>query len=211
MSDATFKKALQSSYDQNAALREKSEVQSWKRHELDHFLSLVDRQGGMIPDILDVGAGAGQHAQYMQEAGVEVTCIDLSPAMVEVCARKGLHAIAMDFYNLRFADQIFDGIWAMNSLLHVPKADLLPVLREIRRVLKPGGIFYMGVYGGYNSEGIWEEDSCVPQRFFSFYDEERIKEKVGQIFEIESFRTVPLEEMRLDYQSMFLRKARGRA
>ncbi|GGA45342.1 hypothetical protein [Paenibacillus physcomitrellae] len=64
----------------------------------------------------------------------------------------------------------------------------------------------MGVYGGYNSEGIWDEDTYSPKRFFAFYDEASMKEIVSQVFKLESFKTVPLEGMELDFQGMILRK-----
>jgi hypothetical protein len=43
-------------------------------------------------------------------------------------------------------------------MLHVRKADLGFVLEEIKNVLNPSGLFFMGVYGGEDSEGIWEDD-----------------------------------------------------
>ena len=67
-------------------------------------------------------------------------------------------------------------------------------------------MFYLGVYGGYNSEGVWEEDSYSPKRFFSFYDEISMKEKVTQVFELLDFRTLHLEGMKLNYQGMILKK-----
>lgn len=202
-----LKESLISSYNQAACVRDKSSIEPWKQTERDHFLSLLDNQAA----ILDLGSGTGQHSRYMKDQGYDVACIDLSPSMVDACINKGLKAFEMDFYDLRFEDQLFDGIWAMNSLLHIPKLDLINVLKEIRRVLKPGGIFYMGVYGGYNSEGIWEEDSYQPQRFFSFYDESKMKEQVTQIFELQQFRTVPLSGIKLDFHGMVLRKSNSDA
>ncbi|WP_442600725.1 class I SAM-dependent methyltransferase [Paenibacillus sp. KN14-4R] len=199
-----IKENLKRSYDENAKLRDKSSIEPWKLNELDYFLSLLNLR--KQTKILDLGAGSGQHSRYIKENGHDVTCIDISPKMVEACIRRGLNALKMDFYNLSFEDNFFDGIWAMNSLLHIPKQDLLNVLKEIRRVMKPESTFYMGVYGGYNSEGIWEEDPCQPQRFFSFYDEMKMKEKVTQIFDLQEFRTVPLEGMKLNFQGMVLRK-----
>lgn len=198
------KETLRSSYNQNAKLRDKPDVVSWKLLERDHFLSLLDKREQTT--ILDLGAGTGQHGKYMADHGFDVTCIDLSPNMVDACIQKGLKAFEMDMYRLSFEDDAFDGIWALNSLLHIPKADLLNVLGEIKRVLKPGGVFYMGVYGGYNSEGIWEEDPYQPQRFFSFYDEIAMKETVSQVFTLQEFRTVPLDGMKLDFQGIVLTK-----
>jgi hypothetical protein len=80
------------------------------------------------------------------------------------------------------------------------------VLKGIRAVLKPKGLFYMGVYGGPESEGIWEDDTYTPKRFFSFYPDERIQKIVSDFFEIFYFKAIPLEEGRPHFQSMILRK-----
>lgn len=60
----------------------------------------------------------------------------------------------MSFDDLQFPDRHFDAIWALNCLLHVPKAHIRDVLKEIDRVMKPSGLFYMGLYGGASWEGI---------------------------------------------------------
>jgi SAM-dependent methyltransferase len=46
--------------------------------------------------ILDIGCGAGRHALYLQEQGLDVVGIDVSPLAIEVCKRRGLaHAVVM--------------------------------------------------------------------------------------------------------------------
>jgi hypothetical protein len=78
----------------------------------------------------------------------------------------------------------------MNSLLHVRKADLGFVLEEIKNVLNPSGLFFMGVYGGEDSEGIWEDDIYTPHRFFSSYTDENINKVVSNHFKIVSFEII---------------------
>lgn len=197
-----FKENLKHSYSQSVDVRESSSLASWKQNEVDQFLSLFDTTSKPVK-ALDLGAGTGKFSRYMEDQGLDMTCIDLSPALVETCKNKGLHAIEMDFYDLKFEDASFDGIWAMNTLLHVPKQELPNVLFEIKRVMKPEGIFYMGVYGGKNQEGVWEEDTYSPQRFFSFHDEATIQETVSAVFKLAQFRKIALDG-EFDFYSMIL-------
>lgn len=66
----------------------------------------------------------------------------------------------------------------------------------------------MGVYGGKDFEGIWAEDTYESKRFFSFYENQSIKELLSEFFTIEYFAIVPKEVVggKYDFQSLILRK-----
>ncbi len=50
--------------------------------------------------ILDVGAGAGSHSLYLQEQGLDITAIDVSPHSVDVMQKRGIkHVELIDFYD----------------------------------------------------------------------------------------------------------------
>jgi SAM-dependent methyltransferase len=112
----------------------------------------------------------------------------------------------MDLYDLQFEDAAFDAVHALNCLLHVSKADIGDVLLGIRRVMKPDGLFYMGLYGGNDSEGIWENDWCEPKRFFASYSDDSVRNVVEKFFEVVYFKTVSLEQGKPHFQSLILRK-----
>jgi SAM-dependent methyltransferase len=132
----------------------------------------------------------------------------LSPEMVELCRQKGLKAEVMDFADLRFAAGSFAAVYALNCLLHSPKHELPRVLQSIATVLKPDGLFYLGVYGGFDHEGVWPDDSYEPKRFFSFFTDEHLQQVVAEAFEILSFQDIPLAEENSDlhFQSLVLRR-----
>lgn len=54
-------------------------------HECEQWL--VARLTGRT---LDIGCGPGRHALHLQERGVDVTGLDISPGAIEVCRRRGL-------------------------------------------------------------------------------------------------------------------------
>jgi len=52
--------------------------------------------------VLDVGAGAGSHSLYLQEQGLDITAIDVSPHSVDVMHKRGLNSVLLiNFYDLR--------------------------------------------------------------------------------------------------------------
>lgn len=168
------------------------------------FLSHFKNVEGL--KLLDVGAGAGQQSEFLKSRGIDVHCIDSSIEMVNCCRSKGLSASVMDFYNIEFSKESFDAIWSMNALLHIPKKSLHIVLNSIKKVLKPNGLFYLGIYGGYDSEGIWKEDPYTPNRFFSFFTHDDVQRVIEKYFEIKHFKIVEMPSMTTDFQSMILRK-----
>jgi ubiquinone/menaquinone biosynthesis C-methylase UbiE len=93
--------------------------------------------------LLDLGCGAGEHSIYFAQRGARCTAVDCSPGMVEAALRLAeRHGVAIegrvaDATAMDFPDGSFDIVYAANVLHHV---DPEPCLREIHRVLKPGGV-----------------------------------------------------------------------
>jgi len=197
---------LRQAYDRQAKNRDRREIQSWKLVERGNFLTLLQQEQKQT--LLELGAGTGIDGRFFQEEGLSVICTDFSPEMVRLCRAKGLAACRMDFAHLAFRDDHFDAAYALNCLLHLPKPELPGVLQEIRRVLKPGGLFFMGVYGGTDHEGVWEDDAYEPKRFFSFYTDEHIQEVVSRVFTVHTFKRIEIgdEKSDLHFQFLILRK-----
>jgi len=133
---------------------------------------------------------------------------DLSANMVERCRDKGLDAHVMDVANVSFVDKSFDAVYSFNCLLHLPKDELRSVLLEIRRVLALGDLCYFGTWGGFDHEGVYQEDDHDPQRFFSFYDDEHLKLVVGKSFDMLNFRSLNVDghDPKFRFQSLLLQK-----
>lgn len=199
-----YTNALRQAYDRHAEERDHSRMEPWKFEERQMYLqALLDEDKN---DILELGAGTGRDGLYFHENRFDVVCVDLSEEMVRRCKDKGLDARQMDFRKLAFEDGRFDSVYAMNSLLHIPKAEIGGVLAEVHRVLKPGGLFFYGVYGGESSEGVWEGDRYEPKRFFALYTDDELARLAPPLFTVEEFHTVSLGEGKLHHQSLLLRK-----
>jgi ubiquinone/menaquinone biosynthesis C-methylase UbiE len=101
-------------------------------------------------DVLDVGCGQGIDLVEYVSAGARATGIDLTPRHVEL-ARDHLEAMGLtaavvhgDAERLPFGDSSFDIVASNGVLHHTP--DMPAALREIRRVLRPGGEARIAVY-----------------------------------------------------------------
>lgn len=205
MTDET-RSNLRTAYDRKAAERDELVKQEWKIVERINLLTLLQEEGK--PSLLELGAGPGHDSLFFQQQGLDVTAVDLSPAMVDLCRAKGLPARVMDVADLRFADGSFDAVYAFNCLLHVAKAELPAVLQEIDRVLAPDGLCYVGLYGGPDQEGVWDDDTYEPKRFFAFYSDEALQQTLARVFNPVYFQRIVVEGIgeRLHFQSVILRK-----
>ena len=202
--DNDIKKGLVQTYDLYARVREESRYPEWKCTERGHFAHLVQVEGKR--SLLEIGAGTGRDSRFFQDIGLRVVATDMAPEMVRLCREKELPGIRMDCYRLGFRNESFEAAWALNSLLHVPRMDLPGVLAEIRAILKPDALFYLGMWGGHPFEGIWEDDYYTPKRFFSFHADPELLETVQGRFEVVSFNGIDPEGSKGHFQSMILRK-----
>ena len=186
---------LRASYDGAAAERDTLPRHQFKLDERALFLDRL--RAVQAKTLLEIGAGTGQDAVFFAEDGLDVVAVDLSPEMVAHCRAKGLEAYERDFLHLGFEPASFDGVYAMNCLLHVPNADLPEVLRAVRDVLKPGGLLFVGVWGGVSQEGILADDRQRPRRFFALRTDEELFRFARESFEVIDFHATDFEGQRL--------------
>ena len=204
MKNKQIKANLVEAYNRQAEQRNESEIQDWKVLERAHFLSLLQQKNKQT--LLEIGAGHGRDSLFFQKQSLEVTAIDLSPTMVNLCRQKGITACVMDMAKLGFENDSFNAIYALNSFLHLPKSEFLTALESVYYVLQSAGLFYLGTYGSYDFEGIWDKDTYSPKRFFSFHSDENLRKILADVFEIIYFRHIELGEDSRPFQSVILRK-----
>jgi SAM-dependent methyltransferase len=100
--------------------------------------------------VLEIGCGSGAHARLLAEAGCQLTCVDITPGGVEMTRERlrvyGLEAevLQMDAERLAFPDDSFDFVWSWGVIHH--SANTASVVRQIARVLRPGGETRLMVY-----------------------------------------------------------------
>lgn len=116
------------------------------RHLLNRFAEATSGRGL----VADLGCGPGHIARYLQEQGVNVVGVDLSPEMVRIAAslNPGLEFRTGDMRQPDLPDASLAGAVAFYSIVHFDTPELGAVFQQVRRVLAPGGFFLVSFHVG---------------------------------------------------------------
>lgn len=142
-------------------------------HAQDRFLQLLDENAS----ILDFGCGSGRDTRYFLDKGYRVTATDGSAELCRWASDfTGIEVKEMLFGELDEID-IYDGIWACSSILHLPKNELLLVIRKMCNALKDTGVIYTSFkYSDF--EGVRNG------RYFTDFTEDSFKKFIAEIPEL---------------------------
>ena len=97
--------------------------------------------------VLDIWCAHGRDVCEFLKKGKEVMGIDLTPEFVkmakESCPQADIQL--MDMRDLTFEDEMFDGIRACASFLHIPKEEWDKTIQWFHRILKKWWLLFIGV------------------------------------------------------------------
>lgn len=136
--------------------------------------------------VLDVGCGSGWAARLMAEKTPRghVVGIDIADEMIALARETSSSFSNVEFQTasaekLPFAGGEFSHAFSMESLYYY--ADMSAALREIKRVLKPGGLFVtvVDLFQENRPSGQWVEQLKVPVQFLSIADYRAHFERAG--------------------------------
>jgi ubiquinone/menaquinone biosynthesis C-methylase UbiE len=107
--------------------------------------------GGLVGDVVEIGFGSGHNVPFYPAAVTRVTAVEPSDVGWKLAAERVKAATVpvrrsgLDGQSLPFADGSFDAALSTWTLCTIPDVDV--ALREVRRVLKPGGTLHFLEHG----------------------------------------------------------------
>lgn len=125
-------------YNKNAKLYCEQTVVGNMKENYERFLKNLKHNAY----ILDFGCGSGRDSKYFLEKGYKVKAIDGSIEMCKLASEYINQKVdCMKFEELN-ETEIYDGIWACSSILHIEKENLIDILSKMVKALKNNGIIY---------------------------------------------------------------------
>jgi len=142
-------------------------------------------------EVLDLGCGSGRDTVTLQEQGYLVTSMDGAKRMCELAEiYTDGDVLHLTFEEMDF-DEVFDGIWACASLLHVPSDEMPDIMKKVLAALKPGGILYFSVYEG-------DRDGMYGGRYYCDYTKSGIRRLMSQFDNAEILDIWTTDDVRQD-------------
>lgn len=106
--------------------------------------------------VLDIGCGAGRHSLYLQQKGLDVTGIDISPGAVKVCRLRGLErALVRPITDVdKFRPGSFDTIIMLgnNFGLFGSARGVGQILKKLYRITAPDARIIAGTRNPYKTD-----------------------------------------------------------
>lgn len=202
-----IKKDIQSGYDKVAADYAQQFINEQDTKPMDqvmlHRFADEVRGKGVV---CDMGCGPGQVGAWLFEHCdlKQVIGIDLSPNFIAE-ARKLHPQLGFrqgDMLDLEELDNSWAGVTAFYCLIHIPHDQIVAALKEIKRVLKPGGVLLLTFHIGsepYHSTEAWGHEVSMVYNFFQADEFEGYLRDAGYE-RIESTVREPYDE-KIEYQS----------
>ena len=159
----------------------------------DRFLPLIPTGG----TILDAGCGSGRDSRVFISKGYAVTAFDASRELVALARSiNGVPASVATFTSFS-SEQLYDGIWACASLLHLPRAQLVEAITGLAELLAPKGVFYLSFKRGVH-------ERLTGGRQFTDLTDEMFGELVARIQNLSIRDCWVTEDARIDRSDKWL-------
>jgi SAM-dependent methyltransferase len=128
--------------------------------------------------VCDMGCGPGEVARFLKDRGADALGVDLSTGMLDEARRLSPD---IPFYQgnmlaLDIPEGSWAGIAAFYSLIHIPRLQVEAALRELNRVLMPGGVLLLSFHRGSQALHLDEWWGNPVSIDFNFYEPSEMRD-----------------------------------
>lgn len=135
------------------------------RYKVEDVAAVLARRECKPARILDFGGGVGNSLGFMSEAypGSEIVLLDPSSRSLDIARRRHPGRAAYVPFGgevIPFPEESFDLVFVACVFHHIPAERHVPLLREMERVLKPGGSLFIFEHNPYNPLTVSAVNEC---------------------------------------------------
>lgn len=135
----------------NEAFKKKGKIFLEPQENMTEVVKLFKKKG--VKKVLDFGCGTGRHLVYLAKNKFDVYGIDIAEEGIgqskKWLKKEGLKAnlkIGSMYEKLPYKDNYFDAIVSIQALHHERIVNVRKAIKEVERVLKPGGLVFMSFF-----------------------------------------------------------------
>jgi SAM-dependent methyltransferase len=175
----------------------------WNREAPPDVLMSLLTNGTITPcKAVEFGCGAGNYVIYLAHRGFEVTGVDISNAAIEIARKsaseKGVTCtfVASDVLgDMPEISETFDFAYDWELLHHIFPVDRLKYVKNVHRLVKPGGRYFSVCFSEesleFGGEGKYRKTPIDTVLYFS--SESEMKSLFDPFFHIEELKTIDIE------------------
>jgi ubiquinone/menaquinone biosynthesis C-methylase UbiE len=120
--------------------------EKWKTKLHDNIMPFALAGVDLGDNVLEIGSGPGLTTEFLSRVVPRLTALEIDPRSIRALRTRfrgaGVTVVRGDALSLPFPAAAFSGALTLTMLHHVPSPELQDqILREVARVLKPGGVF----------------------------------------------------------------------
>jgi ubiquinone/menaquinone biosynthesis C-methylase UbiE len=162
--------------------------------------------------IIDIGCGAGNYVIWFAKNGYEMTGVDISQNAIEIARRSASTAgasckfiVADAIADLPTSDGMFDFAYEWELLHHIFPEDRDRYIRNVARVLKPGGRYLSVCFSEDDPEfgGVGKFRKTRLDTTLYFSSEKELRELFGRYFVVEDLKTVDITGKNIVHKAIY--------
>lgn len=188
------------------------EIQAWSKMFMIETGEIMQKwKDAGVKRVLDVGAGQGHYSMRFARNGFDIDALDINDFSMQRLSRLAgeqnlnIKTVTADARKMPYADNTFDAVFAVQVINLLGCDNVVPMLNEICRVVKPNGQIWFTLDAVENMEkhDISKSSASLPEDRYNMeyclFDNKKIHEMIMPIIDVKSiFKTTYISPQTMD-------------